>query len=84
MKSYREIAWETGTTVKDVRALMKMAKKREVPCDHYYNDYSGFFIDLADTGRVEIVIDTFWSVRGVRGRTREEAVINALNNEFRA
>lgn len=39
MRSYKEIAKETGTTIADVREAMSLAEKREMPVDHYYDDY---------------------------------------------
>lgn len=39
MRSYKEIAEETGTTIADVREAMSLAEKREMPVDHYYDDY---------------------------------------------
>lgn len=95
MRSYGEIANETGTTVADVREAMSLAEKREMPVDHYYNDFNNpasHTFTPADNGRYEVVIETFWVItdkwgrRGNHGtgRTREEAVINALNNGLRA
>ena len=95
MRSYEEIAEETGTTVADVREAMSLAEKREMPVGHYYNDFdnpASHTFTLADSGRYEVVIETFWVITDMwvrrgnhgTGRTREEAVINALNNGFRA
>lgn len=96
MKSYREIAEKTGATIADVREAMNCAKKREVPYSRTFEDFdhpAGYdYPCIASYGREEIAYDVHWVVLDkyqlryveARGRTREEAVINALNNGFRA
>lgn len=95
MKSYEEIAKETGTTIADVREAMSLAEKREMPVDHYYDDHDSrisLTYSPADYGRYEVIVKTFWAIADKwgrpgnhgTGRTREEAVINALNNGLRA
>lgn len=95
MRSYKEIAKETGTTIADVREAMSLAEKREMPVDHYYDDYDSrisLTFSPADYGRCEVIVKTFWAIADKwgrpgncgSGRTREETVINALNNGLRA
>ena len=89
MRSYKEIAEETGTTIADVREAMSLAEKREMPVDHYYDDHDSrisLTYSPADYGRYEVIVKTFWAIADKWGRprnkgtglTREEAVINAL------
>lgn len=59
MRSYKEIAKETGTTIADVREAMSLAEKREMPVDHYYDDYDSrisLTFSPADYGRCEVAV----------------------------
>ena len=93
MKSYREIANETNTTIDDVREAMGNAYKRETPYVRYYDDYDNPPSPLdgpAGYGRAETAFDVMWVVldkwqlRDVcgSGRTREDAVIDALTKGY--
>ena len=95
MKNYSEIAEETNTGIEDVRVAMLFATKCETPRSVEYNDFSNPPSDNlnenpARYGRERIEFETWWEVRDYdrqgyyTGRTREEAVINALNGGFRA
>lgn len=95
MKSYKEIAEETGTSVEDVRMAMLFATKHETPHTVEYNAFSDpSSDDIGDCparyGRIGIEFETWWGVCDYDrqghyvGCTREEAVINALNGGFRA
>lgn len=95
MKSYLEIAEETGATVADVREAMNNAEKREVPYCRTYDDFDNPPSQLqgpSGYGRQETAYDVYWVVldkyllRNVEGsgRTREDAVVDALNKGYRA
>ena len=93
MRSYSEIAEETNTTIADVREAMNNAEKRETPYVRYYDDYKNppsRFDGLAGYGRAEVAYNVHWVVldkwqlRDVcgSGRTREDAVIDALTKGY--
>ena len=74
MRSYKEIAEMTGTTIDEVRTMMRAASKKWEP---RWN---------ATHGGCDLVL--LWSVGNAgtgclgRGYTREEAVIYALENNL--
>lgn len=71
MRSYKEIAEETGTTIADVREAMSLAEKREMPVDHYYDDHDSrisLTYSPADYGRYEVIVKTFWAIADKWGR----------------
>lgn len=93
MKSYLEIAEETGATVADVREAMNNAEKREQPYVHIVMTTiirRAFFPTCY--GRMEIAYNSYWVVLDKwrlehvegSGRTKEEAVIDALNKGYHA
>ena len=93
MKSYLEIAEETGATVADVREAMNNAEKREQPYVHIVDDYDNPpSVFPTCYGRMEIACDSYWVVLDKwrlehvegSGRTKEEAVIDALNKGYHA
>lgn len=96
MRSYKEIARETGHSVADVREAMNNAEKREVPyCrtyDVFDNPPSQLLQGPSRYGRQEIAYDIYWVVLDKwrlehvegSGRTKEEAVIDALNKGYHA
>lgn len=93
MRSYKEIAKETGHSVADVREAMNNAEKREQPYVRIVDDYDNPpSVFPTCYGRMEIAYDVYWVVldkyllRNVEGsgRTREDAVVDALNKGYRA
>lgn len=73
MKSYTEIAEETGTTVEMVRSAMVNAEKS---ADTFNGTYRLWFVCSEGYGDWN---DRYCHADG-RGGTREEAVIDALTN----
>lgn len=72
-----------------------IAREFTYTADRYYDDYDSrisLTFSPADYGRCEVIVKTFWAIADKwgrpgncgSGRTREEAVINALNNGLRA
>lgn len=93
MRSYKEIARETGHSVADVREAMSNAEKREQPYERIVEDYDNPpSVFPTCYGRMEIAYDIYWVVLDKwrlehvegSGRTKEEAVIDALNKGYRA
>ena len=96
MKSYSEIADETGVRVEEVREAMQCAEYREIPYFATVNNYDNATLGRLGVGpadeieetryrRVWVVLDKYRLMNvEASGRTREEAVINALGKGFRA
>ena len=93
MRSYKEIAKETGHSVADVREAMNNAEKREQPYVRIVDDYDNPpSVFPTCYGRMEIAYDVYcvvldkYLLRNVEGsgRTREDAVVDALNKGYRA
>lgn len=91
MRSYREVAYDAGASVEDVREAMRNARKHSIPYCRTYNDFKNPPNPLdgpAGWSRMEVVEDVFWSTwvhdTPGRGRTREEAVIDALSHVRRS
>lgn len=91
MRSYKEIAKETGHSVADVREAMNNAEKREQPYVRIVDDYDNPpSVFPTCYGRMEIAYDSYWVVLDKwrlehvegSGRTKEEAVIDALNKGY--
>lgn len=91
MRSYKEIAKETGHSVADVREAMNNAEKREQPYTRIVDDYDNPpSVFPTCYGRMEIAYDSYWVVLDKwrlehvegSGRTKEEAVIDALNKGY--
>lgn len=72
MKSYAEIAQETGTSIEQVRRAMNSAER---PADTFDGAYAKWFVWTVGYG---MWMDRYSHADG-RGETREAAVIDALN-----
>lgn len=90
MRSYKDLAEEAGVTVEAVRDAMGRAERREIPYTRMYDNFRNPPNPLdgpAGYGRAETAYDVVWVVMDRwgrsadgHGRTREEAVLDALRD----
>lgn len=78
MKGYRDIARDSGTAVEDVRAAMDMAERLDM--DFYRERW---FVN-SDNGAAFGQAEQRYERAFATGRTRTEAVENALATGYRA